>query len=74
MTTFDNTLEKNVTKSDVVGIKEIHYVEGDFREEPGYYVTFFRNDKTYIEWIKPESGEVLMDLLNISIDNHINNR
>jgi len=61
--------EKTITKADKIGIAEIQYNEGDFRESPSYNITFFRNGKKYVEWFShPESAEILMDLLGIEKD------
>lgn len=48
-----------------VGIEDITYSPGDFRESAGYNITFFRNDHKYHEYLKVESAEILMELLGI---------
>lgn len=56
------TIEKHPQQ---IGIDEITYSPGDFRESPGYHITFFKGDKKYVEYFAVESAEILMDLLGI---------
>lgn len=57
--------ETTVETTQRVGIDEITYSPGDFRESPGYHITFFKGDKKYVEYFAVESAEILMDLLGI---------
>jgi hypothetical protein len=57
-------IEKQATPPKI-GINAITYSPGDFRESPGYNITFFKDDKKYYEYLKVESAEILMDLLGI---------
>lgn len=60
-----NIIEKDQKIPDKIGIRKISYCPGDYREADYYSFTFFRNDKTYVECIQPESAEILIDLLEI---------
>lgn len=54
---------KEVTSK--IGIYDIKYFEGDFREPPQYNFIFFRDDELYYEWMNVESAEILLALLGI---------
>lgn len=60
-----SVIRKESQRTDNIGIQKITYCKGDFREEPYYSFTLFRNNNTYVETMKTESAEILMDLLNI---------
>ena len=51
--------------TDKIGIEKIKFFPDDTEGAASYQFTFYRNNLQYIEWLDIESGEILLELLNI---------